>query len=275
MSRIHLFELEDQPWLPAVIRDAGTAYLEFAARLMKKGQTVAPVLSEALHRASEDRIVDLCSGGSGPLPMALAAIEQIEERVVSATLTDLYPNKNAFQQITANNPAIRARYDPVDATAVPKDLAGLRTLFSGFHHFRPALARRILQNAVDDRAPIAIVEFVSRHPLSLLGMLFAPLVLLFVIPFLRPFRWGWIPLTYIIPIIPLFIGWDGFVSCLRCYDQEELREMTEATSSPDYDWEVGELEMPGAPFNGSFVIGTPRQIVESWAPTSEGRGGPP
>jgi hypothetical protein len=259
MSRIHLFELEDQPWLPSVIRDAGTTYLEFAAKLAKQGQTVAPLLSEALHRSSEEQIVDLCSGGSGPLPMALAAIEQSDDRVVNATLTDLYPKKNAFKKITANNPAISARYDSVDATAVPKDLPGLRTMFSGFHHFRPAQAERILQNAVDDRAPIAIVEFVSRHPLSLLGMLFAPLVSLFVIPFLRPFRWVWIPLTYLIPIIPLFIGWDGFVSCLRCYSHQELRKMTEATSSPDYDWEVGELEMPGAPFNGSFVIGTPRE----------------
>jgi hypothetical protein len=262
MSRIHLFELEDQSWLPQVIRDAGTAYLEFASILAKHGETVAPLLSESLHRASEDRIVDLCSGGSGPLPVSLRAIEQSEERIVTATLTDLYPNTSAFEKITTNNAAISARYEPIDATAVPKDLPGLRTLFNGFHHFRPALAKRILQNAVGDRSPITIVEFVSRHPLSLLGMLFAPLVSLFVIPFLRPFRWSWIPLTYFVPIIPLFIGWDGFVSCLRCYNQEELRQMTAEVASPDYDWEVGELDMPGAPFNGSFVIGTPREPAE-------------
>ena len=268
MSRIHLFELEDQPWLPAVIRDAGTAYLEFASRVAKHGLTVAPLLSEALHRASEDRIVDLCSGGSGPLPMALAAIEQSEERVVCATLTDLYPNTNAFDKATANNPAIQARYEPVDATAVPEELAGLRTLFNGFHHFRPEKARQILQNAVDDHAPIAVVEFVSRHPLCLLGILFAPLVSLFVIPFLRPFRWGWIPLTYLIPIIPLFIVWDGIVSCLRCYSHDELREMTETVSAPNYNWEVGELDMPGAPFNGSFVIGTPRDLIDAETPSA-------
>jgi len=267
MSRIHLFEFEDQAWLSGIIRDAGTAYLEFASILAKHGETVAPLLSEALHRASENRIVDLCSGGSGPLPMALAAIEQSEERVVTATLTDLYPNTRAFEKTTANNPAIGARVEPVDATDVPDDLPGLRTLFSGFHHFRPAMAKRILQNAVDDRAPIAIVEFVSRHPLSLLGMVVAPLIALFVIPFLRPFRWGWIPLTYLVPIIPLVIGWDGFVSCLRCYSQEELRQLTEEVASPDYDWEVGELEMPGAPFNGSFVIGTPHESAESEADT--------
>jgi hypothetical protein len=259
MRRIHLFEFEDLPWFPAFIRDAGTAYLEFASKLAKQGETVAPLLSEALHRASEHRIVDLCSGGAGPLPVALAAIEQIDKRSVSVTLTDLYPNKNAFQKASAENPSITACYDSVDATAVPKELKGLRTLFSGFHHFRPAQAKQILQDAADDRAPIAIVEFVSRHPIAMLGICFSPLVALLVIPFLRPFRWGWIPLTYLIPIIPLFIVWDGLVSCLRCYNQEELLELTRATSSPDYDWEVGKLNMPGAPFDGSFVIGTPRE----------------
>ena len=262
MRRLHLFELEDQPWLPSVIRDAGTAYLEFASTLARQGETVAPLLSEALHRASENRVVDLCSGGAGPLPVALAAIEQSEERSVSATLTDLYPNKNAFEKAAANNPAISVRYDSIDARNVPKDLAGLRTLFSGFHHFRPPQAAQILQNAVDDRAPIAIFEFVSRHPIAMIGILFTPLVALLVIPFLRPFRWGWIPLTYLLPIIPLFIGWDGLVSCLRCYNQQELRELTEAASSPEYDWEVGKLNMPGAPFDGSFVIGTPRDVFD-------------
>lgn len=259
MSRIHLFELEDQPWLPPVIRDAGTSYLEFASRLAKQGETVAPLLSEALHRASTNQIVDLCSGGAGPLPVALAVIEQLDERKVTVTLTDLYPNENAFRKASNDNPAITACYDSVDATAVPKELKGLRTLFSGFHHFRPAKAQQILQDAVDDRAPIAIVEFVSRNPIAILGICFAPLVTLLIIPFLRPFRWGWIPLTYLIPIIPFFILWDGLVSCFRCYSQKELLAMTQATSSPDYDWEVGKLNMPGAPFYGSFVIGTPRE----------------
>ena len=125
-----------------MIRDAGTGYLEFASKLAKQGETVAPLLSEALHRANENQIVDLCSGGAGPLPVALAAIEQIEDREIGVTLTDLYPNKNAFEKASAN-PKITARYEPVDATAVPKELLGLRTLFSGFHHFRPVQAQQI------------------------------------------------------------------------------------------------------------------------------------
>jgi hypothetical protein len=258
VGRLHLFELEDQSWFPAIIRDAGTAFLEFASKRARHGETIAPLLSDALRRAGSDRIVDLCSGGSGPLPVALSAINEFHEGSVTAVLTDLYPNKNAFLKITEAHPAITAKIESVDAMAVPKEWTGMRTLFNGFHHFRPDHAQRILQNAVDDGVPIAVFEVVARHPLAMLWMVFAPLTVWLGLPFLRPFRWGWIPLTYLVPIIPLFIGWDGFVSCLRCYSQNELRALTETISSPNYDWEVGQFKMPGVPFKGSFVIGTPK-----------------
>ena len=83
-------------------------------------------------------------------------------------------------------------------------------------------------------------------PLALLGMLFVPLGTLLIVPFLRPFRWSWIPLTYLVPVIPFFIFWDGSVSCLRCYSQSELRSMTGDLSSADYEWEIGALDLPGA-----------------------------
>lgn len=257
LRRRHLFELEDQTWFPALIRDAGSAYLEFMARFAGHGKAVAPLLFRALHRAHENRIIDLCSGGSGPLPTALAEILDRHDQAVAATLTDFYPNREAFERTTREHPMIDAIHEPVDAVRVPADLEGLRTIFSGFHHFRPAQAKRILENAAEDRAPIAIFEIVARHPLALFGMFFAPLMTLLLMPFLRPFRWGWVPLTYVVPVIPFFIFWDGFVSCLRCYSLNELREMTQNLESSDYDWEIGGFDLPGVPFDGSYLIGVP------------------
>lgn len=258
MRRFHLFEFEDQSWFPSVVRDAGTAFLAFVARPAHHSEAVAPILSRALRRAREDRIVDLCSGGSGPLPAALAIIADQEGRTLTATLTDLYPNQSAFERLARDNPAVTAEFQPIDATAVPERLKGLRTIFNGLHHFRPDEARQILANAVEDRASIAIFEFVARHPLALLGMLFVPLTTLLIIPSLRPFRWSWIPLTYLIPIIPLFIVWDGFVSCLRCYSQDELRQMTADLTSNGYQWEIEGLDLPGMPYKGVYVIGSPQ-----------------
>ena len=65
MGRLHLMELEDQPWFPAVIRDAGTAYLRKATELAGQPKYMAPKLAELLRASGVSRIVDLCSGGAG------------------------------------------------------------------------------------------------------------------------------------------------------------------------------------------------------------------
>ena len=57
MNRVHLFELEDQPWFPRVFRDAGTAYLEFAARVASRvGELEQQLarLDEWLHGALQE-----------------------------------------------------------------------------------------------------------------------------------------------------------------------------------------------------------------------------
>ena len=66
MRRMHLVELEDLPWFPAILRDGGTAFLEFAERASGHGRRMVGPLERALDATGETRIVDLCSGGGGP-----------------------------------------------------------------------------------------------------------------------------------------------------------------------------------------------------------------
>jgi hypothetical protein len=47
--------------------------------------------------------------------------------------------------------------------------------------------------------------------------------------------------TYMLPIIPVVLLFDGVVSCLRTYRTEELREMIETLAGIEYQWEVDEL----------------------------------
>ncbi|MDW3196440.1 MAG: hypothetical protein R8G66_28960 [Cytophagales bacterium] len=44
-------------------------------------------------------------------------------------------------------------------------------------------------------------------------------------PFIRPFKFGRILFTYLIPIVPLFVLWDGVVSSLRTYSIKEMNEL--------------------------------------------------
>jgi hypothetical protein len=85
---------------------------------------------------------------------------------------------------------------------VPARLAGFRTLFTAFHHFRPADARAILAAAVRDRQGIAIAEASSRSAAALAMMALVPLAVWALTLAIRPFRWSWLFWTYLVPVIP-------------------------------------------------------------------------
>jgi hypothetical protein len=152
------------------------------------------------------------------------------------------------------------RSEPVDATRVPADAPGLRTLFNAFHHLAPDAARSVLADAVATRQPIAIVELTGRHPALLLGIiLLAPLLVALFVPFLRPFRWAWLPLTYLVPVLPLFVLWDGVVSCLRVYSRPELEELIQSADPAGlHRWEIGRIPMGPPGVHGSYLTGVPR-----------------
>ncbi len=257
MRRIHLFEFEDLAWFPKVVRDAGTSYLRLVAQVTGQPRRLLPVLAEALRRSGAKRILDLCSGGGGSLVGMLDGLagEGLDVRI---RLTDLHPNRRALEEAVRSS-ASRIEFEPrsVDARAVPPELTGLRTLFNGLHHFRPDQAQRILADAARARQPVVVCEVVRRHPLAICVVLMSPLSVALLVPFLRPFDWRWLVLTYLVPLIPMMVVWDGVVSCLRAYSQDEPRALVEGISAPDYAWEIGEVSLgpPGA--QATYLVGMP------------------
>src|SRR5258708_17888595 len=100
MRRFHLFELEDQPWFPTVVRDLATDYLQFIQTRFRLDRAMAPLVRRALEQGGATRIVDLCSGGSGPLLLLVKDLAA-DRFPVHPTLTDLYPHAPAFSQLAA------------------------------------------------------------------------------------------------------------------------------------------------------------------------------
>ncbi len=147
---------------------------------------------------------------------------------------------------------------PIDATAVPAEEQGLRTIFNAFHHLPPALARKVLADTVAARQPIAIFEVVSREPAMLLAMLTTPIGVTLTMPFWRPFRWAWVLWTWLLPLMQGFVLWDGVVSWLRIYSVAELRALTGSVDAPDWEWESGQLPL-GGPAKATYLLGWPRR----------------
>lgn len=122
------------------------------------------------------------------------------------------------------------------------------------------MARKIIQNAVDNGQGIGVFELTERKLPVMLMMLIVPIFVLLFTPFIKPFRISRILFTYLIPIIPLLVSFDGFVSCLRTYTEEELKLMvSEIENSESFIWNIGQESMAGNPANITYLIGHPKQ----------------
>jgi len=241
MARIHLFEFEDLRRFPPALRNYMTDFLQFLSNHTPLFDPAVPILTQCLGRCGTNRIVDLGSGGGGGLLRLNASLrEQVPG--LRWTLTDLYPNLEAFQLAQARAANFDSVGEPVDARQVPDSLQGLRTLFLCLHHFRPAEARQILQDALDAGQGIAVFEGQERSLPSLLAMLFSPVSVWLTTPFIRPFRWGRILLTYLVPLVPLFTLWDGVVSAMRTYSVREMDDLVAGLDGGDrFEWKTGRV----------------------------------
>jgi hypothetical protein len=251
MRRLHLFEFGDQPWFPKILHDAETAYLTVAYRLLPLPRLWAEKISATVPPDEPMEILDLCSGSGGAMPLILDHLVELGHPA-KALLTDLYPNPSS-----ASHPRIAWHADPIDATRVPPQFTGLRTMFSAFHHFRPEGARAILKDAFDLGRPICIFEAGQGTAIGVASMVLVPVNVMAMMLFARPFRWGYAVFTYLIPLLPLIVFWDGVVSMLRIYSPDQMRELTADLQSPDYTWEIGRIRVRGIPGGLPYVTGRP------------------
>lgn len=257
MRRFQLFEVMDQSWCPALLRDFMTDYLQQTLNLGNPYRPIAPKLAKALQESGTHRVIDLGSGAGGPW-LRLKQTLADEGTEIDLLLTDRYPNQGMIQRIKTEK---QIDYYPsvVAADALPTEVVGkqgFRTLFSAFHHFSPQQGRLVLKDAIANQQGIAIFELTQRKVGVLLSMLLVPIFVWLITPTIRPFRFSRLVFTYAIPLVPLATLFDGIVSCLRTYTPNELREMS-ADLTDTYTWEAGEVKLSGAPGVITYLMGHP------------------
>lgn len=235
-----------------------TEYLEWVIDLGGPYDSSAERIASLLRESGESQVLDLASGGAGPWLRLHPLVARALGRDVRVVLSDLHPNRTAFARAErASGGAIVGHATSVDATSVPPALRGLRTMFTSLHHLAPEQVEAVFRAAARDRRPFAAFELTHRSPLGLLMIVASLLPIILGAPFIRPFRLERLVLTWLIPLLPLLIVWDGLVSTLRTYTVDELRAIAEQVQEPGYTWEIGTRQQAPSPLPMSYVIGRP------------------
>lgn len=260
LPRLHLFEFNDSAWAPRPLRDT---IVESLSRTLSWGHLLAGLVSpfeEFVARAGVDEVLDVCAGAGGPARILVSEIRRAGRVPPRFVLTDLHPQVEAWQ---ASRVALGADIDyvptPVDATAIPRDVAGrrARVIINAFHHFPPALARAILRDAVDGSAGVFIAEPFDRNPLRFASFIPVGSMALLCNPVLsRRDRLEKALLTWATPAVLAASLWDGVVSTLRVYSRQELEAMV-APLGDRFVWTFGRHAFsPGG--RGYYFYGIPR-----------------
>jgi hypothetical protein len=166
---------------------------------------------------------------------------ELGQHPIPFLLTDIRPHLDAWLQACAKSENLSFIPQPVDATGPPiavtsatssahgrensrfsSDTRVFRLYCLSFHHFPDDLARKVLKSTLETADGFAIIELQDRYLSSLLLI-----CAFFPLQFLTTLFWFWrdplqLIFTYVIPVIPCIVTFDGWVSCLRTRSFEEI-----------------------------------------------------
>jgi hypothetical protein len=255
MKRHHFFEFNDSAWAPEALRES---IVEVLSRTLSWGRMLRGLVDpfrDFVEATGAREVLDLCSGAGGPAAILTDELMRAGIRPPRFLLTDLQPRIDAWTSIKDAHPGVIDFVPtPVDATRVGRDLGRGRTrvIINALHHFRPALAASILRAACEDSPGVLVAEGFERKPLGFAPFVIAGLPAMCANPMLaRRHRMQKAMLTWLTPATIAAAAWDGIVSTLRVYAEDELRAMV-APLGASLVWRYGTYEI--APFGRGYYF---------------------
>ncbi|MEK6623630.1 MAG: hypothetical protein AABY86_01595, partial [Bdellovibrionota bacterium] len=226
-------------------------------------QNLVPVFERFLHATGAHEVLDLGSGAGGPAKIFAHEIQRAGRTPPCFILTDLHPRIATWESLRSQLPGV-VNFEPtsVDATNVPPALSSgrVRTIINAFHHMPPSLATAILEDAVRGGQGIFISEPFERNPLQFFNMAPVGFLALLSTPLLtRTDAIAKALYAWTTPLAMALSTWDGLVSAMRMYSEQDLRAMV-APFGSHWHWEYGRYAYP--PFgHGYYFSGIPHEKV--------------
>lgn len=214
-------------------------------------KAASTLINELGTSISSYTFVEFCAGAGGPTPFVEPLVNQhlTDKNLppVDFVLTDLYPNVKAWEAIARDHPRITFEPESVDASKAPARLVRpgdgrriMRLFNLSFHHFDDTLAKAILKDTVETSEGFAIFELQDRYFLSFLADTLLPFKVMFTSPYYA-FLWR-NPIIFIfnwiIPIVPLVLFWDGWVSSLRTREPSEVEVLLRNCGADATGWQI-------------------------------------
>lgn len=227
-KRAQLFEFDDQPWLPQSLR---RIYMEILGNNVFRVAPFKARLSADLDGHDVGVIHSLCSGDGQFVFMLYKLLEK--ERRIRFILSDLFPISDEYARIkAATNGNIDFVAAPVDATRVQPARGDWLLMAGSLHHLREEQVKAIFERVVANDGVLIMMENHDRsYAQALKLVVILPTYSILAAIFGRPFRWDKLLFGALLPIVPVMILVDGFVSNLRSYRPADLQKLL--ASLPD------------------------------------------
>ena len=257
--KLKLVELEDYRWCPNILRNFVTKSLSYLQRTLGVYDEIFPKIINLIKITNSKQVIDLCSGAFGSYLLDEFESCGLEIPVI---LSDKYPDEEIINILKKKHPDLK--YLKIDAMRVPKNLKGLRTIFTAFHHFPPDVAREVLQDAVDANQPIAVFEMTEFNLKAFFLVFLAPLFNLALTRRLaKEYNYGWkiYFFTWILPAFLIIVLWDGLISALNTYSPIQMKDIVKSLKASNYYWEI--QRVPRA-MPVTYLIGFPKRYIKNY-----------
>lgn len=244
LPRVHLFEFNDSPWVPAAVRESLVEALSRTLVWARVLRGLAAPFATFIEQTGAREVLDLCAGAGGPAAILARELRRAGRRPPRFLLTDLLPHPEVWDALRIADPdAIDFVTTSLDATGTPHDLGAgrVRTIINALHHLPPAAAGSMLRCACEESPGVFVAEVFGRAPSRFPTIAVPGIAALAVTPFVstrhRMVRALLLPVTF------AAAAWDVFVSTLRMYTEAELREMV-APVGKAFRWSYGTYSFP-------------------------------
>jgi len=218
---MRLFEFGDLAWVPHIYHYYLRVYLIFFIKFVGYDKLWAKQTEAFIAQNESNSIMEYGSGSGEPLMRMVSQLNCDKAKSLSYTMSDLKPLPEFVNKVNNEAPNNFVYFESsVDAANhKPKDEQAV-VFINSFHHLPPKVAHNVIKNNLENGNEMLILEYVRNNLLAYLSMLGGVLIVLLTAPFISKLKH--LPLTiiftYIIPLFPLMMLWDGLVSCRRAYN---------------------------------------------------------